>query len=71
MKIAWNYLTGNLIVTVKALNNDNEPELFTFECYVSSNINPYDKLDNIHDIAQHSANLHGLYLAEIVDIKQK
>lgn len=71
MKIAWKYLTGNLIVTVKAQNENDKPELFTFECYVSSNITPYEKLDNIHDIAQHSANLRGLYLAEIVDIKQK
>ena len=71
MKIAWKYLTGNLVVTVKAQNENDKPELFTFKCYVSSNITPYEKLDNIQDIAQHSANLRGLYLAEIVDIKQK
>lgn len=71
MKTTWKYLTGNLIVTVKAQNENDKPELFTFECYVSSNITPYEKLDNIQDITRHSANLRGLYLAEIMDIKQK
>lgn len=71
MKPEWKYLTGNLIVTVKAQNENDEPEYFDFACYVSPNLNAYDKMDNLLDIAQHAANLRELYRADIADIKQK
>ncbi len=71
MKSEWKYLTGNLIVTVKAQNENGEPEYFDFACYVSSKLNDYDKMDNLLDIARHAANLRELSRADIVDIKQK
>ena len=71
MKSEWKYLTENLIVTVKAQNKNGEPEYFDFACYVSPNLNSYDKMDNLLDIARHTANLRELSLADIADIKQK
>ena len=71
MKNEWNYMSGNLIVTVEALNHDDEKEQFEFECYCSPEINNYDKIDNIGDIAHHAAILRNLYRTEIVDIKEK
>ena len=71
MKSEWRNLDGNLIVTVKAQNENREPEYFDFACYVSPKLNSYDKTDNLLDIARHAANLRELYRADIADIKQK
>ena len=71
MKKEWKNMSGELIITVEALNQDEEKEQFEFECYISPEINSYDKGDYIGSIALYSAKLWGFYFPEIIEIKEK
>ena len=69
-KLNWHYITGNVQVTVQAQDENEDLQTFTFNCYVSDEVNSYDRLDNISDVAHHMALLRNYYHAEITDIKE-
>ena len=69
-KNTWKNMYGDVQVTVRAINHYEQYRTFTFNCYISPEINDYDKLDIISDIAHRSALLRNYYHAEIIDIKE-
>lgn len=66
----WGYMSGNLQITVRAIDENGDYKKFTFECYVSKEVNGYDRLDNLSDVAHHVALLRNYYQGEIIDIKE-
>lgn len=66
----WKYKSGNVQVTVRAKDDNEDFQTFTFTCYVSNDIDGYDRLDNISDIAHHMSLLRNYYHAEIIDVKE-
>jgi hypothetical protein len=69
MKIYWDLIDGCVTVKVRAINHEDKFEEFTFDCFISSEVNSYDKLENVMDAAYHLALLRNLYRAEIIDVK--
>ena len=68
-KIYWDLIDGCVTVKVRAINSDDNFEEFTFDCYISPEVNSYDRLENVMDTAHHLALLRNLYRAEIIDVK--
>ena len=69
-KNTWKNMYGDVQVTVRATDHNEDKVVFTFNCNISPEINDYDKLEIISDIAHHSALLRNYYHAEIIDIKE-
>lgn len=69
-KTNWHYMTGNVEITVRAKDENERFQKFTFPCYVSKEVDSYDRLENLSDIAHHMALLRNYYHAEITDIKE-
>lgn len=70
-KTNWSYITGNVKVTVRATDENEDLQTFTFTCFLSREVNSYDRLDNLSDVAHHMALLRNYYRAEIIDIKEQ
>lgn len=70
-KMNWSYITGNVKVTVRATDENEDLQTFTFTCFLSHEVNSYDRLDNLSDVAHHMALLRNYYRAEIIDIKEQ
>ena len=66
----WKYINGNVQVTVRAIDHDEQKQTFTFTCFVSDDISYYYRLDNLSDVAHYMALLRNYYHAEIIDIKE-
>ena len=69
-KSTWHYITGNVKVTVQATDENDDLQIFTFTCFLSDEVNSYDRLDNLSDVAHHMALLRNYYRAEIIDIEE-
>ena len=69
-KLDWELMSGNVEVTVRAIDENGNYKKFTFTSYVSKEIDGYDRLDNLSDIAHHSALLRNYYQGEIIDVKE-
>ena len=69
-KTDWRYKKGNVQVTVQAEDENEKIKKFDFTCYLSDEVSPYDRLDNLADIAHHMALLRNYYHGEIIDIKE-
>ena len=68
-KRTWQYMSGNIQVTVSAIDDNEQKQTFTFTCFVSDGVSYYDRLDNLSDVAHHMALLRNYYQSEIIDIK--
>lgn len=66
----WKYKNGEVRVTVCAIDHNEQKQIFTFTCIISDDVNDYDRLDNLSDIAHHMALLRNFYHAEIIDVKE-
>lgn len=64
-------LHGSAIVTVQALNDNEVKVQFTFECFISDELNDYDKLEYATDAGHALALLAGYHFAKVVDIQAK
>ena len=69
-KSIWSYITGNVVVTVQAQDENEDIKTFEFNCFMSDKVDSYDRLDNLSDIAHHMALLRNYYHSEIIDIKE-
>jgi hypothetical protein len=69
-KREWVYLTGNVTVTVEALDERGKVQTFTFECFVSDKVNAYNRLDGLSEVARVLSNLRNLYHVEVIDIEK-
>lgn len=69
-KPIWNYITGNVKVTVQAIDHNEDLQTFTFTCFLSREVNSYDRLDSLSDVAHHMSLLRNYYHAEIIDIEE-
>ena len=69
-KTTWLYMSGNIQVTVSAIDHNEQKHTFTFTCFVSDDVSDYDRLDNLSDVAHHMALLRNYYHSEIIDIKK-
>ena len=70
-KPIWKLMSENVQITVRAIDENGDYKKFTFDCYVSKEINGYDRLDNLSDIAHHLALLRNYYQGEIIDVKEQ
>lgn len=70
-KSDWHYLTGDLKVTVRAIDEEDTYRTFDFTCYADKEVNSYDRLTYLEDIAHAMAKLQNYYHAEIIDIKDR
>ena len=66
----WKYISGNVQVTVRAIDHNEENQTFTFTCFISDDISYYDRLDNLSDVAHYMALLRNYYRDEIIDVKE-
>lgn len=66
----WEYMSGEVRVTVCAIDHNEQKQVFTFTCIVSDDISGYDRLDNLSDVAHYMALLRNYYHAEIIDVKE-
>lgn len=66
----WKFISGNVQVTVRAIDHNEQKQTFTFTCFVSDDISYYDRLDNLTDVAHYMALLMNYYHAEIIDVKE-
>ena len=69
--IYWEEIFGTVTVTARGIDENDEWQTFTFDCYVSENVNSYSRLENILDAAYHLALLRDLYRSEVLDVKKK
>lgn len=69
-KTEWKFMSGNVQITVRAIDENEIKRTFTFSCFVSNEVNEYDRLDNLSDIAHHLALLRNYYHGEIIDVKE-
>ena len=68
--IYWEEIYGNVTVTARGLNENDVWEQFTFDCYISEEVNSYDRLSYVNDIACAMVRLRNLGFAEVVDVKK-
>lgn len=68
-KVDYDFISGNIKVKVKAVDDNDKVVYFEFECYCED-INSYDKMENIVYIAYHMGALRNLYRTEVVDVKK-
>ena len=66
----WKFISGNVQVTVRAIDHNEQKQTFTFTCFVSNDISNYDRLDNLTDVAHYMALLRNYYHDEIIEIKE-
>lgn len=69
--IYWEEIVGLVTVTARGIDENDEWQEFTFDCYVSENLNSYDKIENILNSANHLGLLRDLYRSEVLDVKIK
>lgn len=69
-KTDWNYLTGDLKVTVKAIRQDGRYRIFYFTCYASDEVKACDRLSALAEAAYALAELRNYHLTELIDIKK-
>ncbi|MBQ9782443.1 MAG: hypothetical protein IJW26_04605 [Clostridia bacterium] len=69
--IYWEEIFGTVTVTARGIDENDEWQTFTFDCYVSEEVHSYTKLENILDTAYHLALLRNLYHSEVLDVKIK
>ena len=69
-KTDWDYLTGDLKVTVRAIDQDGRYRKFDFICYASDEVEAYDRLDALEDAALDLARLRNYHCTEVIDIKK-
>ena len=69
--IYWEEIFGTVTVTARGIDENDEWQEFTFDCYVSKEVHSYTKLENILDAAYHLALLRDLYHSEVLDVKIK
>lgn len=70
-KIYWEEIFGTVTVTARAIDHNDEWHKFTFDCYVSKDVDSYSRLENILGAAYHLALLRDLYHSEVLDVKIK
>lgn len=68
--IYWEEIYGNVTVTFRGFNENDEWEKFTFDCWISEEVNSYDRLSYVNDIAHAMVLLRNLRFAEVVDVKR-
>ena len=69
-KNTWKYMSGNVQVTVSAIDHNEQTQTFTFTCFISNDISYYDRLDNLSDVAHYMALFRNYYHGEIIDVKE-
>ena len=69
-KNTWKYMSGEVRVTVQAIDHNEQKRIFTFTCVVSNDISYYDRLDYLSDVAHYMALLQNYYHGEIIDVKE-
>ncbi len=69
-KQKWGFLSGDLVVTVTAFNDEDEKVTFTFEAY-SEHLLGYDQLKALEDAACAFAKLRDLWGIELTEIEEK
>lgn len=69
--IYWEEIVGLVTVTARGIDEYEELQEFTFDCYVSENLNSYDKIENISKSANHLGLLRDLWDSEVLDVKIK
>ena len=70
-KHEWKYMKGNVIVTVQALDENEDKQTFEFSCFVSEEVGDYDRLDYLSYVAHYMALLRNYYHAELIDVKEQ
>lgn len=71
MKREWSYLGGNVCVKVRARDAETERFIgFEFTCIISENLDAYDRLDILDDVAHDMAKLRNCHRAEIIDVRE-
>ena len=69
-KTKWKFMSGNVQVTVSAIDHNERKQTFIFTCFISDDISYYDRLDYLSDVAHYMALLRNYYHAEIIDVKE-
>lgn len=69
--INWKEIFGTVTVTARGIDENDEWQEFTFDCYVSENLNSYTKLENISGAVFYLALLRDLWRHEVLDVKIK
>jgi len=69
--IYWEEIFGTVTVTARGIDENDEWQKFTFDCYVSEELNSYTKIENISGVAFYLALLRDLWHSEVLDVKIK
>lgn len=70
-KTEWKYLDGDVSVTVRAQDQKTGKLVrFLFECYVSEELDGYDRCELLEEVAHKMAALRNCYRSELINVRK-
>ena len=66
----WKYCTGELLVQVKAIDDEGRFRFFDLRTYRSDEVSCHDFIENMDDLLRASAHLRNCYKPEIVSVEE-
>ena len=66
----WKYCTGELLVKVKAIDDEGRYRTFEVRTYRDEKVDVYDFIENLDDLLRASAGLRNCYKPEIISVTE-